>query len=499
MHLLNVSRTRINVLANFIGSGWSAVMSLAFVPLYIRFMGVEAYGLVGVFTTLQALASLLDMGMSATLSREIARLSAQSGDSLEMPNLVRTMEVIGWTVAAVIGLAVVTLAPLLAHHWMQSRRLAPEVVQHALMIMGLAMAVHWPFGVYSGGLLGLQRQVMLNVITAGIATLRGAGAVIILWQLSPTVQAFFTWQIAMSLLQTLMGALALWRSVPGRASRAKFQKNVLFGVWRFAAGMSGITVTTVVLTQIDKIILSKLLTLEMFGYYILASTVATSLYRLTAPVFSAIYPRFTQLATIGDDDKLKELYHHSCQLVSVLVLPLAMVMALFSRELLLLWTQNAVTVEHAHLVLTLLACGTALNGLMGLPYALQLAHGWTQLTLRANVLSVIILVPLYFHLTASHGAPGAAAVWVLLNSGYVMIMIPFMHRRLLPGEQWRWYWSDVAAPLVPAAAIALLGRFWVHQAMSPAHLFTSLAGILMVMMTASFLTTSRARAWLFGR
>ena len=66
-----MSQVKRNLVANFIGRGWYALMSLAFVPVYIKYMGIEAYGLVGVFATLQALFSLLDFGLSTTMFRAV--------------------------------------------------------------------------------------------------------------------------------------------------------------------------------------------------------------------------------------------------------------------------------------------------------------------------------------------------------------------------------------------------------------------------------------------
>jgi len=50
-------------------------MSLAFVPLYIKYLGIEAYGLIGVFAILQAWLRLLDMGMKPAINREMARFT----------------------------------------------------------------------------------------------------------------------------------------------------------------------------------------------------------------------------------------------------------------------------------------------------------------------------------------------------------------------------------------------------------------------------------------
>ena len=66
---------RRNVLANYLGQGWRAIMSLAFVPVYIKYLGIEAYGLIGIFVMLQAWLTLLDMGMKPALAREMARFT----------------------------------------------------------------------------------------------------------------------------------------------------------------------------------------------------------------------------------------------------------------------------------------------------------------------------------------------------------------------------------------------------------------------------------------
>ncbi|CAN5829088.1 polysaccharide biosynthesis protein [soil metagenome] len=481
-----MSPVKRNILANFAGNGWTALMGLAFIPLYIHFMGIEAYGLVGLYATLLVLVALLDMGLSSTLNREMARLSVHEDSGREMRDLLRTLEVVFWPTAVLIAIAVFLLAPFIANDWLQSSALPPATTQQAIVLMGAAMALQWPFGFYSGGLLGLQRHVLLNGIVIVMTTVRHGGAVLVLWLVSPTITAFFTWQIAGAALQTAVLALLLWRSLPAGGAPARFQTHAIRRIWRFAAGVSGITVLAVILTQLDKILLSRLLTLEMFGYYTLAGVVAMSLLRLASPVFLALYPRFSELVARGEQLELRQLYHRSCQLLSVLILPAALVIALFSGEILLLWTQNASTVQHTALVLSLLVIGTALNGLMHLPYALQLAYGWTRLTLYSNAVAAVVLVPMIFFATSHYGAVGAAAVWVLLNSGYVLASLQIMHTRLLPGEKWRWYLEDVGLPLAATLTIALVGRWAFPAGMTMLGVFfwVGVTGVLALLAAA---------------
>jgi O-antigen/teichoic acid export membrane protein len=448
-----------NIAANFAGSLLQALMALLFIPLYIKFLGIEAYGLIGLFMTMQALFMLLDMGLGATVNREMARLSVLSDKAQEMRDLVRSLEVIYWCIAILIGIAVMALSSFIAGYWVKPKQLSPEVIRQAILIMGLAIAFQWPVSFYSGGLMGLQRQVLLNVVNTVVAAIRWCGAVLVLWLVSPTIYAFFLWQILVSLLHVFLTSLFLWRSLPETGKRSAFQGKIIFGIWRFAAGMSGITVLATLLTQTDKIILSKMLSLEMFGYYTLAGMIAMTLYRLIGPVFLAVYPRFTQLVELNDQEALKQLYHKACQLMSVLILPATAVIAFFSYEILLLWTGNPATAENTYILVSVLIIGTAFNGLMNMPYALQLAHGWTKLGFYVNLVSVILLVPLIMFMAWKYGAIGASFVWVIINCGYVVITIPLMHRRLLTGEKWIWYGKDVGVPMLVAFATAGVGKF----------------------------------------
>ena len=159
-----MSRLAKNIAANFVGSGWIALMGIIFIPVYIKFLGIDSYGLIGIYTSLQALFGLLDIGLSTTLNREMARLSGQTDKAGEMRDLVRTLEIIYWILGAAIAFAVILLAPLIANYWIQPGKLSTDTIQQAIMVMGLTIAFQFIFTFYSGGLLGLQKQILLNSI-----------------------------------------------------------------------------------------------------------------------------------------------------------------------------------------------------------------------------------------------------------------------------------------------------------------------------------------------
>jgi O-antigen/teichoic acid export membrane protein len=221
--------------------------------------------------------------------------------------------------------------------------------------------------------------------------------------------------------------------------------------------------------------------------------------RLSGPMFFSIYPRFTQLVSLNEQEGLRKLYHKGCQLMAVLILPASIVVALYSYEIILLWTQNPITAERSHLLVSILICGTALNALMDLPHALQWSFGWTRLSFFRNLVAVGLLVPLIVYMTTNYGAVGAASVWLILNVGYVLFEVPLMHRRLLREEKWRWYWQDVLIPLAAALVIAASGKLFINSSMSQFTLLIYLSIISALTLGITAIITPVTRDWLFGQ
>jgi O-antigen/teichoic acid export membrane protein len=493
-----VTSIKKNIAANFAGSAWTGLMGVIFVPVYIRLMGVESYGVIGIFASLQAMFAVLDLGLSQALAREMARLSIDQQNSSRMADTARTLEIIYWCIALVVVAVIILASHFIAYHWLNPEKLSREFLLEVLWIMGLVIGLRWPVSLYMGGLNGLQRQVLVNSILAIFATLQGAGAIAVLWLIKPTVQVFFYWQALMALSQVIVLRIALWKKLSSE-HKGIFRRDVLKEIWRFAAGMTGISLVSTLLMQTDKILLSRLLSLSDFGYYTFAAMVAAVLYRLIAPVFTAYYPRLTELVSKNDQNGLVQTYHQGCQFMAVAILPSALTLAFFSKEVLSLWARDPGVIAHASLLVSLLVIGNTLHGFIHLPYALQLAHGWTKLSFSTNLVAVFFLTPAIYFSTIAWGAVGAASMWIVLNVGYLLIVIQLMHRRILKHEKWSWYRNDVIKPLAIALAIAGVGRLIMRDGLEDILKFVILlivfgmATLSIVMGTASLRDTFKIR------
>jgi O-antigen/teichoic acid export membrane protein len=447
------SSVRHNLLANLGGKALSLLISLICVPIYIRILGIGGYGLIGIWMTLETIANLIDLGLSPTITREMAGCSTRAGGAQEARDLVRTLEAGYWLIGVLIGGIVMWCASPITFHWLQSNQLPSETRRSAIVLIGILIACRWPLSFYGGGLTGLERQVLLSGVSTAYACLRSLGSVLILVFVSPTIGAFFEFQIAINIVQTAVLTVLLWRCLPA-GNTPRFRPELVRRIWRFAGGASACTLAWLVVSELDKVVVSAIMPLESFGYYALGSRVAACVNAASWPLFAAFFPALSRQVASGDERKLADLYHRASQIMSVLVLPSALTVVFFAKPLIFAWTGNEVLAGQTASIAALLTAGSAVTCIVSIPLALQLAYGWTSLSFWSNTLSLFVSVPMLLVFTEHFGGAGAASVWLLVNLGYFVTQVIPMHRRLLRSEKNRWFCEDVGIPLIACTIAA---------------------------------------------
>jgi O-antigen/teichoic acid export membrane protein len=450
---------RQNLSANLISKLLSGLVNLACVPIFLRVLGVSGYGLIGVWALLETFANLLDLGLSPTMTREMAASSRDRESADQIRNLVRTLELGYWAIGTIIAAAIALAAPVIAKNWLHSNAVAQGSLHSLIVLIALLIFCRWPMSFYGGGLSGLERQVLLSWVSLLFSLVRNFGAAVVIVLISPTIYAFFIWQLAINCVQTATLAALLWHCLPA-GSKPIPRLSLIHGIRRFAGGVTAVTLVSMVLTELDKLVISKQLSLEAFGYYSLAWQIAGSLYLISSPIFTALFPVLARHAGARDTRRLAATYHHAAQLISVLVLPAATTFIFLARQLIYAWTGSQQTASHTWLTASLLTAGTAFNCVVSIPYALQLAYAWTGLAFWTNLVSTFVTVPLLILLTERFGGPGAASVWLLINASYLLTQVQLMHRRYLIGERLHWYLEDLAIPLLVCIAVtSIIARF----------------------------------------
>lgn len=444
-----------NIIATYLGQFYVALVGILMVPTYIRLMGVEAYGLVGFFSMLQVWFSLLDFGLTPTVARETARYRGGAISAIEYRQLVRALELV-FVFVAIVGCVVIFIsAEFIATDWLKSSILAKPEVMRSVQLMAFAISMRWMCGLYRGTISGSERLVFLSGYSSFVASMRFIGVVPILVYVDAKPTTFFAFQLSVGTIELLGLVLFSTRLLPRVASSS--HRGVIASVrpiLRFSATIAFTTAVWAVITQTDKLVLSRILPLGEYAYFTLAVMVASGVLMLGGPVSAAILPRLARLEAQGDHKSLIAVYRQATQFVAIVAGSAAVTIAFCAEPLLAAWTGDQGLARAAAPILVLYAVGNGVMTVSAFPYYLQYAKGDLRLHLIGNAVFVVMLIPTVVLVSEKFGGIGAGWVWLLLNAILFVAWLPMVHRKFEPGLNRLWYSKDTTAIFI---AIGLSG------------------------------------------
>jgi len=445
-----------NIFANYLSQIYVTLISIVILPLYLKYMGAEAYGLVGFFSMLQAWFNLLDMGLTHTMARETACFRGGATGALIYRRLVRALEGVFLVVALVGGVGMFSASDYIASDWLHARHLPISEVQTAVQIMVAIIAMRWMSGLYRGAISGSEQLVWLGGYNALIATIRFIGVlpVLIFIEASPTI--FFSYQVGVAILEVtglLFYAYRLLPAVPD-GERLPWSWKPLIPILKFSLTIAFTSSVWVAVTQTDKLVLSKILPLAEYGYFTLAVLVASGVMTLSGPISGAIIPRMVKMEAEGNHTGVILLYRQATQLVAVISGSASVTAAFFAEPLLWAWTGDKNLAHQATPVLVLYAIGNGILAVSAFPGYLQYVKGNMTLHLIGNAVFVVFLIPSIIWATSKYGGVGAGYVWLGMNFVTFVAWLPIVHRKFEPGLNLKWYSHDVLRIFL---AIAMAG------------------------------------------
>ena len=359
-----------SLLANYVGQGASALMSFAFIPEYIRYLGLDAYGLIGIYAIFQTALNFLSIGLSPLMSREAA-MSAQSSDFQSFRTLLRSSEILlSMILALAISVALIS-SPIAARYWLSSSLPAEDLIL-AITFMVLLASLRVIESFYGSILLGLQHQLTFNCIQVASVFLRSVGVLAVLNFISPTIHAFLGWQIIIALITVIFYAQIGYLSLPSSNLKPHFSFNYLRSKFQFVGGVAGVTLVSMLLTQSDKIILSANTELSKFGIYALATTMAGTLILLVTPISQAFFPRFCYFHSARDIQGFSIEFHLAAQITTLVCAPLFFTLFLFASPLTLLWTNDQFLTASIVPIFRILLVGTFFNCMLIVVFPLSI-------------------------------------------------------------------------------------------------------------------------------
>ncbi|MDH5765400.1 MAG: oligosaccharide flippase family protein [Gammaproteobacteria bacterium] len=453
---------RRNIAANYASQVYVALIGILMLPIYIKYMGAEAYGLIGFFTMMQAWFNLLDLGLTPTIGRETARYRAGFADVLSFRRLYRALSAIFILIAMIGGTGLLVLSSTIAKDWLNTEELSLNEIQIAVQIMAISVALRWMCGLFRGVITGSERLVWLGGFNAFVASLRFIGVLAVMWWFGFTPFVFFSYQLVIAIIEIA----GLWlKSTYLILSQAPISEpigwslNPVRPLIKFSLTIAFTASVWVMVTQTDKLILSSILPLSEYGFFTLSVLVANGIMLLSGPISNAIMPRLAKLEAEGNRKEVIQVYRQSTRLVTVIAGSAAATLAFCAEPLLWAWTGDFALARKSAPILTLYAIGNGALAVAAFPYYLQYARGDLRLHFIGHLLLLLILIPSIVLAANFYGAIGAGYVWVVVNLLYLFVWVAIMHRKLEPGLHWKWLFNDVLMIGLPIGVLGIVVLF----------------------------------------
>lgn len=455
-----------NILANVLGKIWTAVVSLFFVPIFIKIMGEEAYGIVTYFAVLQSVLNIMGVGLQRTLRREFSK----AGDNTEVINrykfkMLRSSEFIYFIVFLLIFQLCYLGSGVIANNWLLYETLNPSDVEIAIVLMGVSIGLQLLANLYAGGIYGLDLQELANGLQIAWVTLKNAGVIPIIILTNGSIIYFFVWMLLIDLVYSVTLRSVLIKRIPTIMKKTWNIKDLslLKNIWNYTGGLFLISIGTALNTQLDKIIMSKSLTIVDCGAYNCAFHLGSFSSYIPTIIGTAIFSNIASLIFQNKRDEAEALFKPMNRLSVVFVTVMSSFIALFSYELILVWTKSEIYADVMRQAAPLVIFGYMLNALQQVPYDYLLAQGVTKLNQVAIAISIPYVCTVTVYLTKTYGVMGASVAWFIqlfiLTNIYLLAFywICFKKNGLL------WLWKDNYRIFLIAFIPAFLLRLLLNQ------------------------------------
>ncbi len=443
-----------NILASSASLVYAAIIGIVMAPAYLAWLGKEAYGLIAFATVLQGWLALLDLGLTQSFTREVARHRGGALPAADLRQILRALAVITLVTAVVIAVSIGLASGFIARSWLKVEALSAADAAWCVACMGLAIAARWPLGLARGIITGSEEFVWLGAATIILATLRAFGVFAAFAIFGSTPFVFFVWQAAVSLLEVAVFALRARKLIPAAEAGTVWSWRPLCTMLRFSLGIAFLSAVWAGATQLDRLILSNLLPLSDYAVYALAVLAASGVTFAVSPITSALQPRLARIAGSGDASGTIDLYRRGSHVVAVVAGPLAAMMATQAEAVLYVWTGDHTLARTGGPIAALYAIGNCLLAVGAFQFYLQFAYGNVRLNIWANIGYIVLMLPTTIWAVLHWGAVGAGWAWLAINAVFLFAWTPVVHARFARGIHRAWLREDVGWPLAVAAATA---------------------------------------------
>ena len=391
-----------NIKANFIAQFVLIFSTFYSLPQLLKILGPDAYALVGLYFSVQGVFMLIDLGLGAGIIKICSSNNSYTNKlDLKLSRYLNTSE-FTYVIISLIGLLLLLLSKqYIITDWKQSNTTID--IDYCYLLMAISISLRLMSNQYKSILSGFEKQTLLSTLNAIFNFFRYIVIIVVLLYINNSIEQYFTYQLILSVLELFVFML-FFKKKYKKSHTETYISTISFSAIKemltFSSKVALISVLWIILLQFDKIILTRVLSMEKFGYYTITTTLSVGLVYLNSPISAAILPRLSNIFVSSDFNKFEKTYFFASKLIILLILPVALLLIFLPDHILYFWTGNIEMVNYSFVVkyyslfiLSILV--------LGIPFMHSFAVNNLKVNLKWNIVLVLTIVPLFYFLVAN--------------------------------------------------------------------------------------------------
>jgi O-antigen/teichoic acid export membrane protein len=429
-------------------------------PYIVHTLGLNLYGilvLVGITTNY---FGVVELG----LGQATIKFLVDSSSRKDWPEFTRVFwtSSLSYLMLGIVGAAgMVACTPVLIS-LLRIPTEARVATAQAFAVSAVALVVSLQVGLASSVMRALERFEWLSRVGASIGVAQSLFCVVLL-HFGYSLVGVLIGSATLQGLALIAYALLVRVLVPD-LGRPTWHRNTFRHLAGFGTYVSVSQVIGPLLVNLEKFILSSLVAIAMVTYYTVPYNVINTLALFPASIAVVVFPAFTRLNTEGKAENARELYIRGTKLIFGTVVPIAIVIGIFSRQILTLWMGTEFG-THGARVMQVLAFALVISAVASLPYQYLQAVHRPDLTAKFHILELVVHIPLCFVLIGTFGLTGAAVAWaVRVNLDFALLVkAATKHMGIKLTELFRASFRTTIVGALCGAPILILGRMAVND------------------------------------
>jgi O-antigen/teichoic acid export membrane protein len=396
-----------NTVWNLIGLGAPVLVAVFCIPVLVRTLGNDRFGVLALAWSLIGYASLFDLGLGRALTQMVAK-KLGAGQQQEVPRIVWTSLMLMLALGILGGAVMIAVAPWLVRGVLKvPQSLRGETVR-AFFLLGLSV----PVVITTAGLRGLleahQRFDLATWIRVPMGVFTFVGPLMVLpfsHSLVPVVGILVVGRV----IGCVGHAWMALRVAPELRDGTAWDRHWVAPLMRFGGWMTVTNVVGPLMVTLDRFLIGAWISMAAVAYYATPYEVVTKLLLIPTAIVGVMFPAFST-SLEGRRERAALLYGRSLKYMFAVLLPIIVLIVVLARNGLTLWLGNDFA-DHSTRVVQWLALGVLANSLACVPFSFVQGAGRPDLTAKLHLVELPIYLLTLAALVHANGIEGAAVAW----------------------------------------------------------------------------------------